>query len=106
VRLLYRSGGGERRFSLMNRRWGLILAAALGLMPFGVSSRLRFWIEARTVTDVWRWGFPFPFYETWGPCPGPEPCRSFSALLLLADLGAWCALCLSAYYVLRRLRRR
>lgn len=39
--------------------------------------------------DYWAYGFPFPFYETWGPCEIDAVCRAFRWPRLLLDVAIW-----------------
>lgn len=73
----------------MNRRWIIVWGLAAGLTLFAGSSILRFSIQAGSVTDLWNWGFPFAYIESWGPCPQPGTCQEWRPALLALDLVIW-----------------
>jgi hypothetical protein len=75
----------------MKGRWVYVVAIALSLVLFAVSSVMRFVIQAGRITDIWSWGFPFAFYEAWGPCPAPGTCQALNPLLLMLDTLVWVA---------------
>ena len=63
------------------------LVLAVGALA--VSAFARYAFQAARIADLWSWGFPFAFYETWGPCPPGVTCRAFALAPLLADLLFW-----------------
>ncbi len=90
----------------MKQPWNVVRILAMGLALFGSTSWLRFWVQSRRMTDIWSWGSPFAFYETWGPCPEPGTCRALSVGLLAVDLVIWLAVVGGAVIIYRRWERR
>ena len=78
--------------------WG----SAVGLVLFASSSILHYLLKARQVADLWGWGFPFAYYEVWGPCPNPGTCQSLRADLLAIDLVLWLGLGIAGAFILNR----
>jgi hypothetical protein len=65
--------------------WKALLTLAL----LYISSILwRSFIVAR-ISDTFPLGFPFAFYESWGPCPPGQACSEFNALFLVFDVVLW-----------------
>lgn len=90
----------------MKLRWIDGVAIALGMASFGFTSWLRYRLQARSISDLWSWGFPFAFYESWGPCPEPGTCRTLSWPLLLLDLVMWITIVASIPLIYRRFSRK
>lgn len=87
----------------MRRSWILVWGSAIGLALFATSSVLRYLLQARHVADLWGWGFPFAYYEVWGPCPTPGTCLTLRADLLALDLVLWLGLGVAGAFVVDRL---
>jgi len=79
--------------------WKIIFAAGL----FTASSFLwRSFVISR-ISDTFPLGFPFEFYQAWGPCPPGQSCSEFNGTLLLLDALAWYAF---SAFVVARFRRK
>jgi hypothetical protein len=65
------------------------LKLALALGAFATSAFARYEIQAARIVDLWSWGFPLAFYETWGPCAPGMTCRAWTPAPLLVDLLFW-----------------
>lgn len=80
--------------------WKILLTMAF----IYVSSALwRAYVISR-ISDTFPLGFPFQFYEAWGPCPPGENCSEFNSLYFLLDLTIWYIV--SALIVNRTQKRR
>lgn len=65
--------------------WKVI--ATIGLLY--ISSLLwRAFVVSR-ISDTFPLGFPFEFYQAWGPCPPGTVCSEFTVTLLLLDVLIW-----------------
>jgi hypothetical protein len=60
---------------------------ALGL--FALASWLWRIVVTSTIGDVFPWGFPFGFYETWGPCKPGDTCEQWTFRYFWVDLMLW-----------------
>jgi len=86
------------------KTWGINIVIALAL--FLISSIIRSQIQISQITDIWSFGFPFVFRETWGPCQVGQVCESFSYLFLLLDIVAWFAVVSIAQWALSQAKRQ
>ena len=83
----------------VRRTWILVWGSAVGLVLFASSSVLQYFLQARHTADLWGWGFPFAYYEVWGPCPNPGTCQSLQPDLLAVDLLLWLGLGIAGAFV-------
>ena len=90
----------------MKRAIIYVAGAVAGVVLFAASSMLRFVVQAARITDVWSVGFPFRFYETWGPCPAPGTCQASYPVLFTIDLLLWLALGLALAVAISGVLRR
>jgi hypothetical protein len=69
--------------------WKFVLATAV----FAASSFLwRSFVISR-ISDTFPLGFPFQFYQAWGPCPPGQVCSEFNGVFLLLDVLLWYVVC-------------
>lgn len=66
-----------------------IAKIVLTLLLFVVSSLLWRTYIISTISDTFPVGFPFAFWETWGPCQPGDNCASGNRLALLGDVAIW-----------------
>jgi hypothetical protein len=79
--------------------WKMIITIVL----LYVSSLLwRSFVISR-ISDTFPLGFPFEYYQAWGPCPPGQVCSEFNVIFLLLDVLIWYVF---SAFVVARFRRK
>lgn len=72
---------------------GVLATLVLTLLLFGVSTWLVNLATSLAMFDYARWGIPFVFFETWGPCHATMMnCQAFNGVALAGDLLVCCGI--------------
>lgn len=66
-----------------------MVSIILAFVLFLISTWLWWMYQVSHIADIFPFGFPFRFYEAWGPCLPGESCSEFNSLWLIADLIFW-----------------
>ncbi len=58
----------------------------LAMLLFWASTWIVNFLTSLMILDYARWGVPFVFFETWGPCRAGMGCSAFHEWALLGDV--------------------
>lgn len=73
----------------MRKALRFIIILVLAVVLFLLSTWLWWFYQVSTISDIFPFGVPFRFYESWGPCPPRETCFEYNGWYLALDLGFW-----------------
>lgn len=65
------------------------LKIVVAIAFFVLSSWLWRMLVMTVISDTFPHGFPFQFYEAWGPCQAGENCSEFNGINLVLDVVIW-----------------